>query len=45
MKVLRLARAITDLSGSERLMDEALWEAMTMKRPKLENQIQRRTSY
>lgn len=32
MKVLRLARTISDLSGMEKLTNESLWEAMTLKR-------------
>ncbi|MBM7570063.1 YifB family Mg chelatase-like AAA ATPase [Aquibacillus albus] len=32
MKVLRIARTISDLNGDEQITNEALWEAMTMRR-------------
>ncbi|GAE94585.1 Mg(2+) chelatase family protein [Gracilibacillus boraciitolerans JCM 21714] len=41
MKVLRLARTIADLEGSQQISDQSLWEAMTMKRTKLETTKQR----
>ncbi|GAA0435423.1 hypothetical protein GCM10008983_10010 [Lentibacillus halophilus] len=33
MKILRLARTISDLSGHEDISNEAIWEAVTMRRP------------
>lgn len=38
MKILRLARTITDLSGLENITNEAIWEAVTMRREKLASQ-------
>lgn len=36
MKIIRLARTISDLNGNENITSEALWEAMTLRRmPKL----------
>ncbi|MFC4025145.1 YifB family Mg chelatase-like AAA ATPase [Oceanobacillus longus] len=32
MKILRLARTISDLSGEEAITNEAIWEAVTMRR-------------
>lgn len=32
MKILRLARTISDLSGSENITNESIWEAVTMRR-------------
>jgi magnesium chelatase family protein len=32
MKILRLARTISDLSGDESITNEAIWEAVTMRR-------------
>lgn len=32
VKILRLARAISDLSGEENITNEAIWEAVIMKR-------------
>ncbi|RDW21442.1 magnesium chelatase [Oceanobacillus arenosus] len=32
MKILRLARTISDLSGEENITNEAIWEAVTMRR-------------
>ncbi|TLS38606.1 YifB family Mg chelatase-like AAA ATPase [Pseudalkalibacillus caeni] len=32
MKIIRLARTISDLNGDELITDEAIWEAMTLKR-------------
>ncbi|MCC3356125.1 YifB family Mg chelatase-like AAA ATPase [Bacillus sp. REN16] len=34
MKILRLARTISDLSGDESITNEALWEAMSLRRTK-----------
>lgn len=33
VKIIRLARTISDLSGQEQITDEAVWEAMTLRRP------------
>ena len=32
MKIRRLARTISDLSGKENITNEAIWEAVTMRR-------------
>jgi len=32
MKMIRLARTISDIKGEEGVSDEALWEAMTLRR-------------
>lgn len=32
IKMIRLARTISDLTGAEEITDEALWEAMTLRR-------------
>lgn len=32
MKIIRLSRTISDLSGSEEITNEAIWEAVTMRR-------------
>ncbi len=32
MKIRRLARTICDLNGSEHITNEAIWEAVTMRR-------------
>lgn len=32
IKIIRLARTISDLAGEERITDESLWEAMTLRR-------------
>ena len=32
IKIIRLARTISDLAGDERISDTALWEAMTLRR-------------
>jgi magnesium chelatase family protein len=31
-KIIRLARTISDLAGEERISDQAIWEAMTLRR-------------
>ncbi|WP_170007293.1 YifB family Mg chelatase-like AAA ATPase [Bacillus fonticola] len=37
VKVIRLARTISDLQGKESITDEALWEAMTLRRSNINN--------
>lgn len=32
MKMIRLARTISDLNGDDKVSSEALWEAMTLRR-------------
>jgi len=32
IKIIRLARTISDLAGEERIADQAIWEAMTLRR-------------
>lgn len=32
IKIIRLARTISDLAGDERIADQAIWEAMTLRR-------------
>ncbi|WP_243299872.1 magnesium chelatase subunit ChlI family protein [Bacillus litorisediminis] len=32
IKIIRLARTISDLAGEERISDQAIWEAMTLRR-------------
>ncbi|WP_240794339.1 hypothetical protein [Bacillus sp. BHET2] len=32
IKMIRLARTISDLAGEERIADQAIWEAMTLRR-------------
>ena len=32
IKVIRLARTISDLAGEERISDQAIWEAMKLRR-------------
>ncbi|WP_019377562.1 hypothetical protein [Virgibacillus halodenitrificans] len=32
MKIVRLARTISDLNGEERISNEALWEAVNIRR-------------
>ncbi|WP_430413713.1 hypothetical protein [Lederbergia citrea] len=36
IKILRLARTISDLAGDDHIPDEAIWEAMTLKRVNLQ---------
>jgi magnesium chelatase family protein len=38
MKVLRLARTISDLSGAEELTNEAIWEAVNLRRSQVNPQ-------
>ncbi len=37
MKILRLSRTISDLAGSEQITNEAIWEAVTMRRSQMGN--------
>ncbi|GAA0319145.1 YifB family Mg chelatase-like AAA ATPase [Bacillus carboniphilus] len=38
IKLIRLARTISDLNGSEMITDEALWEALTLRKDKMHNE-------
>lgn len=38
IKIIRLARTISDLAGDETISDTALWEAMTLRRRGLHKQ-------
>ncbi|MBS4178183.1 YifB family Mg chelatase-like AAA ATPase [Lederbergia citrea] len=39
IKIIRLARTISDLAGDDRITDEAIWEAMTLRRVNFQQQF------
>lgn len=45
MKMIRLARTISDLRGENSISDESLWEAVTLRRTHLQNQPAKKGSW